>query len=141
MQSTIISINDGMAYTVNNDVCNASTAMTDPSAPFSYSQDFWSVFDNAVENPPGTYTVTVFPVVLTLVTVNGLPTSLNTTGLGLSTIITITSYTNSAPPFSTFTLPGACDAFTCNSCYSSGAVARGSLLLLIIAIALLFSAM
>ena len=136
-QYTILSINDGMQYTVTNNVCNAiSTDMT-----MNSSLDYWSFFDNAVENPPGTYTATFSTVVLTLVTVNGLPTSLNTTGLGQSTILTITSYTNSTPPFSTFTLPEACENYTCNSCYSSGAVARGSLLLLIIAIALLFSAM
>ena len=137
MQYTILSINDGMQYTVTNNVCNAiSTDMT-----MNSSLDYWSFFDNAVENPPGTYTVNVSTVILTLVTVNGLPTSLNTTVPGQSNIITITSYINSTPPFSTFTLPEACENYTCNSCYSSGAVARGSLLLLIIAIALLFSAM
>ena len=135
----LVSVNDTIVHGVFNGVCNTSSVSS--AVSFNYQPDFWGRFDNAVESPPGTFTTTDSSSALTLVTVDGIPTSYSSSSTGYSFVLTITSYTNSAPPFSTFTLPEACENYTCNSCYSSGAVARGSLLLLIIAIALLFSAM
>ena len=141
----LASVNDNTGYEVLNGVCSKSTYTVNPSDPMGLQVNFWSVFDNAVENPPGTYIVTVAPVVLTLVTISGLPVSYIISSPGTTTslfALTITNYINTTPPFSTFTLPAACSQFTCTACYSS-AVNLGSsfilMLLALVALAVMYS--
>ena len=140
---TIESVNDSMQYVVLNGVCNSFTYTVNPTNPMSYSPNFWSKFDNAVENPPGTYTVTFPPFVQTLVTENGLPTSYSYVITGATSFeVTSTRFTNSTPPFSAFALPAACSQFNCTACYSS-AVNLGSsfilMLLALVALAVMYS--
>ena len=142
----IVSINDSLIYSNENGVCTTVAFAADPRYPFSYQDNFWgSIFDNAVVNPPGTYTVTIPPLTILLVTVNGLPTTLTYTyasgTVSIATAVVFTDYINEAPPFSTFPLPAACSQFTCNSCYSSAIASTGSLLLLILAIAVQYTVM
>ena len=136
------SVNDNSAYQVLNGVCTKSTYTVNPSDPMGLQVNFWSAFDNVAANPPGTYVVTVSQVVLTLVTVNGLPVTLTSSSTGTSFELTITNYIDSTPPFSTFALPAACSQFTCNACYSS-AVNLGSsfilMLLALVALAVMYS--
>ena len=132
--SETVSINDGMAYTDVNGTCYAAPFVADTRYPFSYNENVWSVvFDNAVETPPGTYTVTSPPLTITLVTVSGSPTTLTyiyTEGsVTAITVVTFTNYSNETPPFSTFPLPAVCSQSTCASCYSSAIASTGSLFL------------
>ena len=142
----LASANDNTSYQALNGTCSESTFNSNLSDPMSFLGNYWREFDNAVENPPGTFTITGSQSITTLVTVNGLPTSI-TSGLSTSSftslfVLTITSFTNSTPPFSTFALPAACSQFTCNACYSS-AVNLGSsfiiMLLALVALAVMYS--
>ena len=143
---SLVSVNDNSAYQVLNSTCTESTLISNPSDPMNFLYNYWSQFDNAVENPPGTFTANYSQIVLTLVTVNGLPTSVISVYTSSSSaylfVLTITSYTNSTPPFSTFTLPATCCQFTCTACYSS-AVNLGSsfilMLLALVALAVMYS--
>ena len=130
----VASVNDGSIYQVTNGVCTKRTYTVNPSSPMSFQFDFWGAFDNAVENPPGTYVVTVSQVVYTLVTVNGLPVTYTSSSTGSSLVLAITDYINSTPPFSTFTLPAACSQFTCNACYSSAVNLGSSFILMLLAL-------
>ena len=120
----LASANDNSGYGVLNGVCNGSAYTGNPSDPMGIQVYFWSAFDNVAANPPGTYVVTVSQVVLTLVTVNGLPVTFTSIATGTSTssfALTITNYINTTPPFSTFTLPAACSQFNCTACYDPAA--------------------
>ena len=138
--------NDNTSYLVLNGICTERAFISNASDPMISQADSWSQYDNAVENPPGTFTITGSQSVTKLVTTNGLPTSItgSTTTSSLTTllVITITSFTNSTPQFSTFTLPAACSQSTCNACYSS-AVNLGSsfilMLLALVALAVMYS--
>ena len=142
----IVSINDNYTYSVLNGVCNATNFAADPTKPFSYQENVWSfIFDNAVVNPPGTYTVTEPPLTIVLVTINGIPSTLRYSfaegSVSVVTAVVFTEYNNEAPPFSTFPVPAACSQFTCDSCYSSAVATTGSFLLLILSLAILYTAM
>ena len=134
----LLSVPDGLLYFLLNGVCNSRNATTT-----GFPSNYWSVFDDAVENPPGTYTVTASESLKTLITVAGIPVSFSSVGTagGYSIAITFINYFNGNPPFSTFSLPAACNQFTCDSCYSSAVASTGSLLLLILAIAVLYTVM
>ena len=139
--------NDNTSYVVLNGICTERAFISNASDPMISQADSWSQYDNAVENPPGTFTITGSQSVTKLVTTNGLPTSItgSTTTSSLTTllVITINSFTNSTPPFSTFALPAACSQFTCTACYSS-AVNLGSsfilMLLALVALSVMYSA-
>ena len=138
----LASVNDQSAYVVTNGVCSESTYIANASDQMSFRVNFWGSFDNAVVNSPDTYVVTESSTVSTLLTTNGLPVSYNVSFTGFSFALTITNYINSAPQFSTFTLPAACSQSTCNACYSS-AVNLGSsfilMLLALVALAVMYS--
>ena len=138
----LASVNDQSAYVVTNGVCSESTYIANASDAMSFRVNFWGSFDNVVVNSPDTYVVTESSTVSTLLTTNGLPVSYNVSFTGYSFALTITNYINSAPQFSTFTLPAACSQSTCNACYSS-AVNLGSsfilMLLALVALAVMYS--
>ena len=125
-----------------NDVCSEISYITYIFDSLSYQTDLWSEFYNSVESPPGTYIVTTEDTRYVLETLNGSPVALTNTHTDVySSVTIITSYTNSTPPFSTFPLPAACNQSTCASCYSSAIASTGSLLLLILAIAVQYTVM
>ena len=139
--SSIASGNDELSYITNNVNCTTSSIS---STEISQGVNLlFGEFDTGIENPSGTitYTSTTTSGTNILVTVNGLPTELTMTSTSASTtVLSINSYTNSAPPFSIFVLPAACSDFTCNSCYSSAAGVASSFLLMLAALTMfLFS--
>ena len=143
----LASASDETEYIVTNGVCSVSAFIEDeldPANLTNFRTNFWSFLVNAVENPPDTYIVTFSNVVTTIVTADGLPTLLSTIITGptsTSFVITINTYTNSTPPFSTFSLPTACNEFTCNSCYSSAMNLGNNLIIMLLALAVMYSMM
>ncbi|KAI6658014.1 hypothetical protein LOD99_15729 [Oopsacas minuta] len=141
----ITSVNDNATYgtfTGQNCTMTDGASMTGQS-PIPLTSNFWDVFQGATEAPPGTFTVTIPPITLSVVIVNGRPTvfsiAVADTGSGGSVIvITISNYLNGQPPFSLFTLPESCSEFTCDACYSSSAAGLASSLLMMLAAIALF---
>ena len=130
----LTSLNDTMRYTANDGVCSVS--IYDAA---SFGNPLSNTFDGAVENSPGTYSVTKNNFVFTLVTVDGIPTSFTTnltsTAISSITVVTYSSYINGSAPFSRFELPTGCSEFNCTFCYlllSSAAPIANTMLLLLI---------
>ena len=120
--SSIDSGIDELSYTNNNGTCTTSSIN---STEIGQGVNLlFGEFDTGIENPSGTitYTSTTANGTNILITVNGLPTALTMTSTSAgTTVLSINSYTNSAPPFLIFVLPDACSSFTCDSCYSPSA--------------------
>ena len=106
-----------------NGQCRRTMSISQASMPAVLeNEDTWSKFNlTSTNGAVRTYTAGTN----TLITTNGIPTSLTyfvtVNRRQTRVVLTIHSYTNSTPAFSVFCLDSACVAqgFTCGSCFSS----------------------
>ncbi|KAI6647902.1 hypothetical protein LOD99_8363 [Oopsacas minuta] len=124
-RTTIVSLNDEASYNIGIfGHCNMHPITGNPNRPFRNPANPWAIFNQAVENPLGTFTYIDGNVTLVLRIIDGLPamyietTKLNTTGNETSELsIMINRFNNQKPRFSTFTIPETCSNFICKACF------------------------
>ena len=134
---------DNITFTNLNGKCETVPFRVDTYNSFSSPTHVWDIFNTAIEEPDGTFTVENNGITHEIVLEDGLPVSfVFIAEVGLDSLelrISITNFGNSPPPLSVFSLPEVCSNYTCSACYSSAAADVVSTLMLILsAILMLF---